>query len=101
MLLPSAFHWLLLWNCFKLKLEISGDNVETAVSVAKECTIIDYNDVTVEVNLINERNKYPELVYTVLQCQENLPNVSLIYHLGSCYIFVADSTDFLKKLLVK
>lgn len=53
-----------------------GDNLQTAVSVAKECSIIDPNDVTIEVNLINERDKPPELIYTVVHRRENLPNVS-------------------------
>ncbi|XP_073986306.1 polyamine-transporting ATPase 13A3-like isoform X2 [Rhodnius prolixus] len=65
---------------------ITGDNLQTAVSVAKECSIIDPNDVTIEVNLINERDKPPELIYTVVHRRENLPNIRNFedYLLTSC-----------------
>lgn len=46
---------------------ITGDNIQTALSVAKECGIIGPRDTTVELHISDENSKIPELEYHVSQ----------------------------------
>lgn len=45
---------------------ITGDNIQTAMSVAKEAGIIEVNDTTVEIHVADENAKIPELEYHMI-----------------------------------
>lgn len=52
---------------------IAGDNIQTAVSVAKECGILSMQEFVIDVTVVTEENKLqPEIYFNV---QEMLPKL--------------------------
>lgn len=64
-----------------------GDNIQTAMSVAKEAGIIEATDKTVEIHVSTENTKIPELEYHVVHHGEN--NAKNVNNLRCCFYNVA------------